>query len=63
MSLSTWLLPELLSVVIFGTIALYVYYKFFIFNFWRKKGVSYMEPTFPTGNITALILGTKSQGK
>ncbi|XP_034175979.2 putative cytochrome P450 6a20 [Osmia lignaria lignaria] len=61
MSLSTWFVPEIVSVVIFGTIALYVYYKFFIFNFWRKKGVFYMEPTFPTGNITALIFGTKSQ--
>lgn len=63
MSVTTWLIPEILSVVIIGTIGLYIYFKLVIFNFWRKKGVFCVEPTFPTGNILPLVLGTRSQAE
>lgn len=61
MSVATWFLPEILSAVIIGTIVIYVYYKFFVYNFWRKKGVFYVEPTFPTGNLMPLIVAKTSQ--
>lgn len=41
----------------------YIYYKYVIFDFWRKKGVFYIEPIVPTGNITDFITGRISAGK
>ncbi|XP_032662870.1 uncharacterized protein LOC116840360 [Odontomachus brunneus] len=42
---------------------IYVYCKYVIFNFWRKKGVFYIEPDVPTGNMTDFITGKKSLGE
>lgn len=63
MLLATWLISDILaisSVIIAGW---YIYYKLHIFKFWQKRGVFYVEPTFPTGNIMPIVIGKRSQGK
>ncbi|XP_071576367.1 cytochrome P450 6k1-like [Temnothorax nylanderi] len=52
----------LIQLIIIALSALYIYYKYVIFNFWRKRNVVYIEPVVPTGNITALIRGKKQIG-
>ncbi|XP_071643649.1 probable cytochrome P450 6a14 isoform X1 [Temnothorax longispinosus] len=55
-------LVELIGALIGALSIVYIYYKFVIFNFWRKRGVFYVEPVVPTGNITALVIGKKQIG-
>ncbi|KAG5326844.1 C6A13 protein, partial [Acromyrmex heyeri] len=56
-------LAELIGVFIFALSILYVYYKFVIFNFWRKRGIFYVKPVVPTGNLTGLVTGKVSLGQ
>ncbi|XP_020281106.1 probable cytochrome P450 6a14 [Pseudomyrmex gracilis] len=42
---------------------LYSYFKFVVFTFWRKKGVFYIDPVVPTGNVTSLLIGKISLGE
>lgn len=56
-------LAELIGVFIVILINVYFYFKFVIFNFWRKKGVFYIEPVVPTGNVGALTTGKIAVGK
>ena len=46
-----------MGAVILVITGLYIYYKFHVYNFWRKRNVSYLEPTFLTGNLMPLITG------
>ncbi|XP_011875040.1 PREDICTED: probable cytochrome P450 6a14 isoform X3 [Vollenhovia emeryi] len=55
-------LVELIGASVVALSIVYLYYKFVIFNFWRKRGVFYLEPVVPTGNITNLILGKVQVG-
>lgn len=41
----------------------YIYYKYVLFNFWRKLGVFYIEPVVPTGNVTDYVIGKIAVGK
>ncbi|XP_032662729.1 probable cytochrome P450 6a14 [Odontomachus brunneus] len=41
----------------------YIYYKYVVFNFWRKKGVFYIEPVVPTGNVTDFVIGKMTIGE
>ncbi|XP_011706771.1 PREDICTED: probable cytochrome P450 6a14 [Wasmannia auropunctata] len=50
-------LAEIIGTFIVALGIAYIYYKFVIFSFWRKKGVFYVEPVVPTGNVTSLITG------
>ncbi|XP_011164433.3 probable cytochrome P450 6a14 isoform X2 [Solenopsis invicta] len=43
---------ELIAIFIGVLSFAYIYYKYVVFNFWHKKGVFYVEPVVPTGNIT-----------
>ena len=54
---TTWMISEILGAVILVITGLYIYYKFYVYNFWRKRNISYMEPTFLIGNIMPLITG------
>ncbi|KYM85663.1 putative cytochrome P450 6a20 [Atta colombica] len=56
-------LAELIGVFIFALSLLYVYYKFVIFNFWHKRGVFYVKPVVPIGNLTELVTGKISLGE
>ncbi|XP_012536197.2 probable cytochrome P450 6a14 [Monomorium pharaonis] len=47
-------------IIVLGIV--YIYYKFVIFNFWHKRGVFYVDPVVPTGNISALITGKTQTG-
>lgn len=55
-----WILTELFGALLIILIGIYLYFKLIVFNYWRRKGVPYEEPTFPTGNITDAILNKKS---
>ncbi|KAL6448753.1 hypothetical protein ACFW04_000513 [Cataglyphis niger] len=57
------LLMELIGIFIVVLIIVYTYYKYVLFNFWRKRGVFYVEPTVPTGNIGALVTKKVSIGE
>ncbi|CAK9797731.1 Probable cytochrome P450 6a20 [Anthophora plagiata] len=63
MLLTKWLISDILIIIISVIIGLYIYFKFYIFNFWRAKGVLYKEPTFPTGNMMPVLTGRISNAK
>lgn len=54
---------EILATVTLSIVALYIYYKLYIFNYWREKGVPYMKPIFLLGNITPFVSGKLSQAE
>lgn len=54
---------ELIGVLIIALSVVYIYYKYVLFNFWRKKGIFYVEPIVPTGNLTDFVTGKLSVGK
>ncbi|KAI4493134.1 hypothetical protein M0802_009684 [Mischocyttarus mexicanus] len=58
----SWLLSELLGVIFIVIIGIYLYFKLIVFNYWKKRGIPYEEPTFPAGNLTELILEKKTVG-
>ncbi|XP_020281100.1 probable cytochrome P450 6a13 [Pseudomyrmex gracilis] len=57
------LLVGLITAFVVGLCSVYVYYKFVVFNYWRKKGVFYVEPVVPTGNVTPILTGKLSVGE
>jgi len=57
------MLAELIGILIIALSVVYIYYKYVLFNFWRKKGVFYVEPVVPAGNVTAFVIGKISVGK
>lgn len=57
------LLAELIGIFIIALSVVYIYYKYVLFNYWRKKGVFYIEPTVPAGNLTAYVTGKLSVGE
>ncbi|XP_016772837.1 cytochrome P450 6k1 [Apis mellifera] len=60
MFLTTWLIPDIIAVASLITVGLYFYYKLYLFKFWHKKGIFYVKPSFPTGNIMPIINGKLS---
>lgn len=63
MLLTTWLIPDIIAVASLIIVGLYFYYKLYLFKFWHKKGIFYIKPSFPTGNIMPIITGKTSFGK
>ncbi|XP_029670025.1 probable cytochrome P450 6a20 [Formica exsecta] len=57
------LLAELIGVFIITLSVVYIYYKYVLLNYWRKKGVFYVEPTVPAGNLTPYVTGKVSVGE
>jgi len=49
------LIAELIGIFIVALIIVYTYYKYVLFNYWRKRGIFYIEPVVPTGNIGAIV--------
>ncbi|KAK2589109.1 hypothetical protein KPH14_001935 [Odynerus spinipes] len=58
-----WILSELFGALFLVVSCAYLYYKLIVFNFWRKKGVPYEEPSFPIGNINETVFDRKSIGE
>ncbi|XP_077262994.1 putative cytochrome P450 6a20 isoform X2 [Temnothorax americanus] len=58
---STMVLFELIKAFIIALIITYIYYKY-RFNFWKKRNVFNPTPSFPLGNLTAIIIGRKQAG-
>lgn len=56
-------LGELIGAFIVALSILYIYFKFAIYNFWHKRGVFYIKPVVPIGNLTALLTGKVQVGK
>lgn len=56
-------LIELIGVLTIALSVVYIYYKYVLFNFWRKKGIFYVEPVVPAGNLTDFVTGKMSVGK
>ncbi|XP_020281207.1 probable cytochrome P450 6a14 [Pseudomyrmex gracilis] len=50
-------LIELITALVVALCSLYIYFKFVVFTFWRKKGVFYIDPVVPAGNVTSLLIG------
>ncbi|KAL6421544.1 hypothetical protein ACFW04_014293 [Cataglyphis niger] len=57
------LLAELIGIFIITLSVVYIYYKYVLLNYWRKKGVFYVEPTVPAGNLTSYVTGKLSVGE
>ncbi|XP_036143274.1 cytochrome P450 6k1 [Monomorium pharaonis] len=55
-------LAVLIEALIVILSVVYIYYKYVIFNFWRKRNVFYVEPVVPTGNVTPLVTGKTQVG-
>ncbi|XP_031834821.2 cytochrome P450 6a2 [Nomia melanderi] len=62
MFLETWLILEILGLAILAVAGLYIYYKYYVFEFWNKKGVFTVEPTFLVGNMMPILSGKTSHG-
>ncbi|XP_076684084.1 putative cytochrome P450 6a14 [Andrena cerasifolii] len=62
MLLTTWTMSEIFGAVILLITGLYIYYKFHVYNFWRKRNVFSLEPTFLIGNTKPLLTGKLSFG-
>jgi cytochrome P450 family 6 len=58
----TYLLLVLISVVagLFGVLYLYLSY---VYTYWKRRGVPFLEPHFPTGNIADIVLSRKTIGE
>ncbi|XP_071576390.1 probable cytochrome P450 6a14 [Temnothorax nylanderi] len=54
---------ELIGVLTIALSVVYIYYKYVLFNFWRKKGIFYVEPVVPAGNLTDFVTGKLSVGE
>lgn len=55
-------LVELIGAFIIALSIVYIYFKYVIFHFWRKRGVFYPKPVVPIGNVTELIMGKVQLG-
>lgn len=56
-------LATLIGIVIVALSIFYIYFKFVIYGFWRKRGVFYIKPIVPIGNIIDLVARKKQIGK
>lgn len=63
MLLTTWFILDIIIAVTLIIVGLYFYYKLYLFKFWHKRGIFYVKPSFPTGNIMPIITGKMSLGK
>jgi len=59
----TMLIAELIGIFIVVLIIVYTYYKYVLFNYWRKRNIFYIEPVVPTGNIGAIVTKKKTIGE
>lgn len=59
----TMLIAELVGISIVALIVAYTYYKYVLFNYWRKRNIFYIEPVVPTGNIGSIVTNKISIGK
>ena len=50
-----WLLTRLLGLALIILAGIYLYIRYFVYNYWQKNGVAYLEPTVPIGNIGKII--------
>ncbi|XP_019885509.2 cytochrome P450 6k1 [Camponotus floridanus] len=57
------LIAELIGIFIVVLIIVYTYYKYVLFNYWRKRGIFYIEPVVPTGNIGDIVTKKKTIGE
>lgn len=46
---------DLLSVITIIIISIYIYYQY-IFGYWKRRGIPYIKPSFPFGNLGSTIL-------
>ncbi|XP_015599572.1 cytochrome P450 6k1 [Cephus cinctus] len=61
--ISGLVISQLLGIVILLASCVYLYFKYVIFEYWRKKGVIQVEPSFPCGNLSPVVLGKLSAGE
>ncbi|XP_072764484.1 probable cytochrome P450 6a14 [Anoplolepis gracilipes] len=54
---------ELIVTFIAALVIIYTYYKYVLFSYWRKKGIFYVEPVVPIGNIGSLVTNKVSLGE
>lgn len=60
--LSSWFFIKLIiytGIIIAG---IYMYFKKILYSYWEKRGISYLEPTVPLGNLTQHFMGKISIG-
>ena len=50
-----WLLTRLLGTALIILAGIYLYIRYFVYNYWQKKRVAYLEPTVPIANIGKVI--------
>lgn len=53
---------EFFGVVMLVLLGVYLYFKLFIYNYWRKNGVQYLKPIVPIGNILNAVIGKEHIG-
>lgn len=56
------MLYEIISFVCIFIATIFVYVKFYAFKYWSEKGVEYLEPGFPFGNISQNFIGAIDYG-
>ncbi|XP_025263019.1 probable cytochrome P450 6a14 [Camponotus floridanus] len=57
------LFAELIGIFIVALIIAYTYYKYVLFNYWRKRNIFYIKPVVPTGNIGSIVTKKRTIGE
>lgn len=58
-----WIISEVLGALFVIVSCVYLYFKLVVYNYWRKKGISSEEPSFPFGNVGESVRDIKSIGE
>ena len=57
--ISVYVLSEVLGALLIILAGLYLYFKLILYNYWKKNGIVYVEPSVPTGNLSEVVAGKK----
>ncbi|XP_015182412.1 PREDICTED: probable cytochrome P450 6a14 [Polistes dominula] len=58
-----WILSELIYILIFIIIGIYLYYKFYICNYWSKRGIPFEKPKYFIEKILDIVCNRKTFGE
>ncbi|XP_044018689.1 probable cytochrome P450 6a14 isoform X2 [Aphidius gifuensis] len=61
--LTSWFFIKFIISIGIGIAGIYMYFKKILYLYWEKRGVSYVEPTVPFGNLTQHLIGKISVGE
>ncbi|XP_043279253.1 uncharacterized protein [Venturia canescens] len=61
--ISGLLVTKILATILVVFAGIYVYFKYYLYEFWRRKGVAYVESSPPTGILARVVAAKISIGE